>query len=695
MEYPASQESENLGTQEYWKRQFDCAKKDADYSKFLEQGKKIVKRYLSKTGDVVPRTTLNLFHSNTKTLESMLFGQTPKVNVDRRWSDPNDDAARVASNMLERMLNTDIGLRTDKYASALRRALHDYLTVGLGQSRVRYEAIFQKTEITAIDPATGQPILSLQETLEKETTHIDYVFWQDFRWDIGRSWEEVEWVAFRTWMTEQEIIARWGEDVAKSISYTDKKGDDEIKGAYRCGEIWEIWSKKDKNVYWYNEGARKLLETRPDPLKLWGFFPCPQPMMANLTTTKLVPKADYIFAQDLYNEIDLIEQRIEMLTKAVKVVGVYDQASTGIQRMLTDGVDNELIPVDNWAMFAEKGGLKGQLDWLPIEAVVNALEKLITLRDDAINMLYQVTGMSDILRGQSTESRVSATEQNLKAKFASVRVQALQDMFAYFATDLQMLKTNIIVLHYDPQTIIKQSNVMSTADADMAEQAVALIKNPQEEIWKIQVRPESVAMVDYAQIKQERSEFMMSVSQYMQSAAPILQQDPSALPFLLEMLKWSLAGFKGSSQIEGITDKMIQQVLQKQQEAAQQPPQPSPEEQAAQAKAQAEQQKAQVEAQKSQTQLQVTQMQAQSDQQKAQMEAQMAQQQFQAEMAKLQMEMQKQQQEFALEMRKMQMEFQLFVQKLAGQLQLEEAKAEAAEEKMEGPEEESETESES
>jgi hypothetical protein len=660
MEYSAGEKSENLGTQAYWKKQFDCTRKDPDYMKFVEQGKKIVKRYLSKTGDIVPRTTLNLFHANTRTLESMLFGQTPKVNVDRRWADPNDDVARVASNMLERMMNNDIGLRTDKYASALKRSLHDYLTVGLGQSRVRYEATFTKTEVTIMDAATGQPILSFQESLDKEYTHIDYVFWQDFMWQMTRSWNEVEWVAFRTYMSEDDIKARWGEQVAASITYTDKKGDDEIKGADRCGEIWEIWCKKSKKVYWYNEGARSLLESKDDPLRLWGFFPCPQPMMANLTTTKLVPRADYIFAQDLYNEIDLIEQRIEILTKAVKVVGVYDQSSVGIQRMLSEGVDNELIPVDNWAMFAEKGGLKGQLDWLPIEAVVNALINLIKLRDDAINMLYQVTGMSDILRGQSTESRVSATEQNLKAKFASVRVQALQDMFAYFATDLQMLKGNIISLHYDVQTIIKQSNIMSTADADMAEPAAQMIKAPQEEVWKIQVRPESVAMVDYAQIKQERSEFLMSISQFMQSAQPILQQDPSSLPFLLELLKWSLAGFKGSSQIEGITDKAIQQAIKAQQEAQSKPPEPSPEEQAEHAKAQAE-------VQKSQTQLQVTQMQAQSDQQ-----------QIMADMAKLRMEMQQTQTEHQMEMQKMVLEFQLFQRKLLGQLKLEEKKAEAS-----------------
>lgn len=605
MEQSTETVSQDLNSQEYWKKQVDCALQDPDYQKFLEQGKKIVKRYLNKSGDATRmNASLNLFHVNTNTLESMLFGQTPKVNVDRRYADSEDDVARVGGEMLERILNTDIGLRTDKYAHSLKKALHDYITVGLGQNRVRYEAVFVSKQ-TEIFNADGTPMQSVQEVLDKEFTHFDYVYWQDFIWQPSRSWEETNWIAFRTWVTKEECYRRWPEQ-CRNLQYSNvkDKSDPETKFGEESAPIWEIWSKSDKTVKFYNSNATALLQTVADPLKLWGFYPCGKPMMANLTTTKMCPKADYTFAQDLYNEVDILEQRIEILTRAVKVVGVYDQSSKGIQRMLTEGVDNELIPVDSWAAFAEKGGLKGQIDWMPIEAVVNALSQLVRLRDDAINLLYQITGMSDILRGQSTESRVSATEQNLKAKFASVRIQSIQDMFAGFATDLQMLKTNIISVHYDPQTIIKQSNVMATPDAPVAPQAVALIKKPDEALWRVQVRPESVAMVDYAQIKAERTEFMTGVATFLQSSAPIIQFDPKSIPLLLEILRWTMAGFKGSNQIEGTLDRMIAAVTQQQAQQAQQPPEPSPEEKQAQADLQQSQLKFQQEMQQNQLKFQ-------------------------------------------------------------------------------------------
>lgn len=659
MEVTAAEKSEDLNSQAYWKKQLDNTFKDQDYEKFLTQGKKIVKRYLSKQDDLRAATSLNLFHTNIVTMEAMLFGQEPKVNVDRRYADANDDIARVASEGAQRMLNVDIGLRTDKYQHALKKALHDYLLVGMGQARVRYEAQFKQTQNTVYD-SDGTPNIQTIDELVKEYTHFDYVYWQDFAWEIGRCWDECGWVAFRTWVAKDDFIARWPTAQHDAI-FTDKKDkDDDTKTETPQAAVWEIWCKKSGHVYYYTESAKNLLQATPDPLKLWGFFPCGKPMMANLTTTKMVPKADYLFAQDLYMEIDQIEQRIEILTRAVKVVGVYDQSSTGIQRMLTEGVENELIPVDNWAMFAEKGGLKGQLDWLPIEAVTTAISQLVILRDDAINLLYQITGMSDILRGQSTESRVSATEQNLKAKFASTRIQAVQDMFAWFASDLQMLKMNIIAIHYDPQTIMKQSNLALSMDADVAQAAIQLIKTPEESVWRVIVRPESIAMVDYSSLKAERTEFLNAIATFMQSAGPMVEKAPETMPMWMEVLKFTVAGFKGAQQIEGVVDKAIKQMVEAQQKADQQPPQPTPEEQ----KMQLEQQKLQA--------------QQQADQAKAQLDAQVKQQQAQQDQMRFQQEMRQDQQRHMQEMQQSQQEFQLKMQQLMmeGRAKAQQAEAE-------------------
>ena len=134
-----------------------------------------------------------------------------------------------------------------------------------------------------------------------------------------------------------------------------------------------------------------------------------------------------------------------------------------------------------------------------------------------------------------------------------------------------------------------------------AEQAIELIKSGTNLIWRIDVKPESVAMVDYAQLKQERTEYINALAVFLQSAAPLAEQDPSTVPFLLEMLKWGLAGFKGSENIEGVLDQAISTMQQNaSQQGGEGEQEPSPEE----IKAQAEQQKLE--------------MQMQADQQKTQ-----------------------------------------------------------------------------
>ncbi len=244
-------------------------------------------------------------------------------------------------------------------------------------------------------------------------------------------------------------------------------------------------------------------------------------------------------------------------------------------------------------------------------------------------MLYEINGISDIMRGaQAAGGAVSATERALEARFASVRIQALQDEFAKYATDLIRLRAEVVSIHFQPQSIVEQSNIMVTADAQLAEPAVKLIKDRKSMIWRIEVKPESVAMVDYAQLKDERSAYITALATFLQSAAQLVQQAPEAAPILLEMLKWGLAGFKGSAQVEGVLDQAIA-LMQQSSEGGDENKEPSPE----QMKQEMEQAKQQFEMQK----LQMTQA---FEKEKWQYEMQMAQQMTQTRQQEIQLESQ-------------------------------------------------------
>src|ERR1044072_1688371 len=601
-----------------------------------KQSNKVVERFLDDREKNSPddlTTKLKLFNANIITLQSMLYGRMPKVEVDRRFADQDDDIARVAGQILQRILNTDIESAGEDYAHVLRSALGDRLLVGLGTARVKYDFKESKVEVPAqLDPVTGAELAPAYTDTKVEDEWVDtvYTHWKDLLWSPCRTFAEMRWRAYRSYLTRDELIARFGEELGKAVPLNSKgptyeKDRDSVreKEIWDQAEVWEIWDKTNKKVFWYVEGFDRVLDMKEDPLWLDSFFPEPPAMLANLTTSRYIPKSEYVIAQDLYVQIDILETRITILTAACKAVGVYDKASEEIQRVLMEGVENQLIPVDKWAAFAEKGGLEGVVDWVPIKEIAEVITILSDKQDRLINQLYQVTGMADILRGAASQVGVSATEQAIKAKFASIRVQALQDEFARFASDLQRLKAEIIAKHYQPYCIIQQSNISSTPDAMLAEPAIQLIKNPNVSRWKIQVKPETLAMVDYAQLKQDRVEYINSLAVFMQSAAPLLEMEPAAAPFLMQLMKWGLAGFKGSNEIEGVVDQAIAAFEKSQQQGGAQKPDP-------------EQIKAQAEIQKAQIGMQKAQMDMQRDQQKFQFEMQQMQMEFQLKMTEMQ-----------------------------------------------------------
>jgi hypothetical protein len=192
-----------------------------------------------------------------------------------------------------------------------------------------------------------------------------------------------------------------------------------------------------------------------------------------------------------------------------------------------------------------------------------------------LNRLAQATGMADIMRGGSSAGgAVTATERSLESRYASVKIQALQDEFAKYATDLIRLRAEVIAKHFSPETIVEQSNMEHSPDQQLIGPAIELIKKNANLVWRINVKPESVAMVDYAQLKEERTAYMTALATFMQSSAPLVQQDPKAAPALMEMLKWGLAGFKGSSEIEGVLDQAINAMQAEEQKGGQEQQQP-------------------------------------------------------------------------------------------------------------------------
>ena len=559
----------------------------------------------------VKRGSLSLFHANVNLLRSILYGQVPKVDVSRRFQDPNDEEARVASEALERHLNTDIEDSYDDFQNEVKDAIFDWKVAGLGQTRLDYDADFRKVEaVPARADDTGREIApAIPEHDEKglENVRADYVYWKHFRWSPCRRWKDCRWVAFMVEITRDQAKEKFGEEISTKLPMVQKHlrdGDtrEQLKEVWSRIQVWEVWSKEDKKIYDFVKGAGRIARVREDSLGLKGFFPCPRPLAANLTTGKFLPKPDLEIDKALYDEIDELANRLRYLVKMCKVSGAYDKAFPELARVIEEAGEGQMVAVGNWAALAEKGGLGKCMDFVPIEPLVKAIEVLTSKLVEKIQLLYQVTGINDVMRGQATKSK-TATEVRAETGFASSRLQTDQDEVARFASDLQCLKAEIISKHFSPQTIIERSNMLQVEvdpitkqpDMPLIQKAVELIKS---KIWeyRIEVKPDSIALRDYAAMKSERVEAVGSLAGLFQQAVPMVQIFPQSAPFLLEIGKWLIAATKGSQQMEAIFDKLVAAAEQ----AAMNPPPPKPDPQVEKAKLdmQAQQQQMQVDQQK-------------------------------------------------------------------------------------------------
>ena len=265
----------------------------------------------------------------------------------------------------------------------------------------------------------------------------------------------------------------------------------------------------------------------------------------------------------------MVTSRIHLLTEAIRVVGVYDKNNEALKMVLSNKIMNEVIPVNNWAMFAEKGGLKGALDWFPLEMVITTLEKLTARKAEIIQEIYQILGISDIMRGMSNPNE-SATAQNLKSQFGGARIGRLQSSIGQFVQSAMKLKSAVIRGYYQDKTLMMKSQIASSVDAKFAQPALQLLKDPSS-AFKIKVQSDSMASPEWLSEKQQRTEAIQGVSQFIGMTMPLIQQKPEAAPYLIKMLQWAVAGFKGGEELESVLDEAFTAMSQ-----PKPPKQPSP-----------------------------------------------------------------------------------------------------------------------
>ena len=646
---------------------------EKDFKDWRKDTRNNYQRYSLRDRTNQPETTadsrFNILWSNVQTQSPALFSRPPTAVVERRFRD-KDMVGRIASQMLERAITTD--MEEDDVEILGKQITLDFQLAGRGVPWVRYEADIIEEEIEVFPTELGMAdadgniveefeeeeegrFIVRSEEVASERAPTDYVYWEDFYHKPVKFWKELErdgWVARRVFMTRRQGIKRFGEifkDVPlKSMpkGFDEDKITDAVAPIIKRAEVFEIWNKEDEEVIWISRDfKRQPLDRKPDPLGLERFFPCPRPAYATLTTDSLLPVADYQQYRALADELDDLTERIQVLTEALKVAGIYDSSMEGLGALLADTTtQNIMIPVSNLASYLAKGATGSKLNnvvqFFPVEEVARVVLSMYDARDRVKQTIFEMTGISDIIRGQ-VDPREKLGQSRIKGQFAGLRLDDKRQEIARVFRDTIRLKGEIIAEQFGDRMlreisgfdqILEIRNLLAEGPEGqfqaerLFEQATALIRDDKARGFRIDIESDSTISVDEQETKESRVEFLTAAGSFLQQALVAGSQVPEMVPLLGEMLLFAVRGFKAGRPLEAAFEDAIEDL----QNTSQQPQQ-NPAAQAEQAKAQAEVEKTQVEleakkqsaridTQKKQTDLQVNQQQAAIDMEVARQE---------------------------------------------------------------------------
>jgi hypothetical protein len=282
-----------------------------------------------------------------------------------------------------------------------------------------------------------------------------------------------------------------------------------------------------------------------------------------------------------------------------------------------------------------------------MDPTVKALQQLYVQRDQIKATIYEVTGISDIVRGASNAGE-TATAQQIKSQWGSLRVQQIQQEVARVARDIFRAKIAIMAAKFSDQQLQMMTNLPQTPEQQQVWPQVMQLFRSELRSFRIDIETDSTVRADMTRSKTEMSEFLQGTATYAQAMAGAAEQfGPSIMPVMAEVYTAFARKFKLGKQAEDALDQLTSMA----QQATQEPEQPDPE--AEKAKMEMENLQA-----KTQLEMQTQTQKAQMDMQSKQADIQIAREKAQIELALKREELAIKREELALKRESMQLDKQ-------------------------------------
>jgi hypothetical protein len=415
-----------------------------------------------------------------------------------------------------------------------------------------------------------------EESLEHEELVLEWVPERNFHWESNVEWKDVSWCVIDHYLTKDELIAQFGEERAGEIplSYNNQGEIVDARDKNKAEKptmalVHECFDKRNQKVQIYAKGYDKLLEDMEDPYNLEGFYPFPKPMFGTMGDDNINPIPEYLYYQDQHTELNTITWRIHRLLETIKYRGFYDGSIANVINVSTQE-DGEFEPLPDFAKLAAAEG--GRLDLnnhfatLPIAEAKALLDNMYIYRDQTVKVIYEITGISDIVRGSSKASETLGA-QELKSQYASLRLRPKIQTIERFFRDIMRIEAEFLAEKFELDTLEGMTGMEVTPEME------EILSSDLLRSYIVDVETDSTVIMDSQKEQRERTEALTAMTGMMQQLAPLLQLGaPKEL--VGQFILFGLKGFKGARELEDVIQGFMDQ--------SQAPKQPDPMQQQAQ-----------------------------------------------------------------------------------------------------------------
>jgi hypothetical protein len=632
--------------------------------KWRKKAQDVMEIYECKDTEEIP---FNILYANTEIIAPAIYSILPKPIVKRRYDDA-DPVGKKASEVAERLLEFMVNNPDPDYESVdsiINKNVRSALVPGRGVARIKYDAeIYESKE-------SDEP-----GEVSKEVVCAEEIPWDRLVIGYGRSWKDVPFIAIQHFLSKEDL-----EELLENILGDEKKvkiptdlkfsaGNEALKsekaatGATEIdipavASVYEVWDKKTKTVVFVADGCKDIIAEVDDPLNVQGFFPMPEPLHMFKRISSMIPQILYSVYEQQAKELNSVSVRIRKIIAALKVRGFVD---TSIPKMaeLFKMEDNTLLALEG-TNHLEGGGLDKAIWLMPVEKLVTVLQQLYVQRTQIKAIIQELSGIADIQRGNTAASETLGA-QRLKSEWGSIRIKKYQKEVNRYIVELYRIMAEVAVqslqigaiskmtgidlptneqkqqaakllqvaqaqiqqkpeLQQNQDLIAKVEQAKVLATAITWEDVIGILRNDFTRNFRISIETNSTLELEYSDDKEQISEFLNAMAQFMNGVAPMVEN--GTLPFgaAKAMMLAVARRYRFGDEVE----KELEQMSEPK-------PKDDPREGAIQQKQQQDAQLHEMELQKRQQEAQLQQQEMAAKTKKLQMEEKVAEAEFQAKM---------------------------------------------------------------